>query len=179
MSDNKQQKINQQLLEELNSKDSSTALEAVAKIRSQASAEIIPDLLEKWFSSEGKLQEDLTELLYTLKDSEVIEPLLDALDEDRFQANRDKIISIFWNTGMHPVDHLSTFVHIALNGTYMEALECLTLIENVEDPFPEEEIMDSLLMLKDYFAEEASKTDEKRELIRTIATILQYKDETQ
>jgi hypothetical protein len=70
-------------------------------------------------------------------------------------------------------------VRIALEGNFMEALECLTLIENLEAPLPEEELMDALIQLKDYFSDKNHEQQDKFDLIRTIATILKYTDDNQ
>jgi hypothetical protein len=173
----KQKKINAQLVADLNNKDEAIVLEAIKKVRSLASAEIIPDLLWKWVHAKGEVEHQLTEVMFTLKDKEVIEPLVDALDEDRFKPYREKILTVFWNAGMNPVEHLSTFVGVAIEGTFMECFECLTIIENMEPPFPEEEMLDSLLQLKAYFGNVESEKEEKYTLMRTIATIVKVTEE--
>lgn len=175
----KQSTINKQLSEELNSKDKSIVLEAVRKCRSLGSAELIPELIALWIKSDGEIEKELTELLYTLKDKSVIDALVETLDDPRFVAYRERIITIFWNAGLEPKEHLSTFVRIAIQGNYMECLECLTLIENMEPPFPEEELMDSLIQLKEYFATPGADQQEKYTLVQTITTIIKVHDDNQ
>ena len=175
----KQKKINAQLIADLNSESETVVLETIKKIKSLATADIIPQLIEKWVNSAGEVEHQLTELLFTLKDKEVIDPLVDVLDDEKMKEHRERIISIFWNAGLNPVDHLSTFVGIAVEGNFMECLECLTLIENLEPPFPEEEMMDSLLQLKAYFGNKESEKEEKFPLMRSIATIIKVNEETE
>lgn len=174
----KQKKINAQLIADLNHNDNAIALESIRKIKSLATAEIIPDLIKKWVTSGGEIETQLTELLYTLKDPEAVDKLMEVLDDDSFSGSREKILSIFWNAGLNPVQHLSTFVGIAIEGSFMECLECLTIIENMEPPFPEEEMMDSLLQLKAYFGNTSSETEDKYPLMRSIATIIKVTEET-
>lgn len=175
----KQQKINDQLGEELQSRDQEIVLEAIRKIKSVGHVELIPLLIQKWFTSEGEIENSLTELLFSLKDESVIPALIQQLQNEKSPENRAKLISIFWNSGFEPKDELSLFVKIAVEGSFFEAFEALTLIETMEDPFPEEELMESLLLLKNYFAEEKNKEDQKYSLLRTMATYLSVSDEYQ
>ncbi len=180
MSEN-QKLVRKQLIEDLNSKDEDTVLAAISRCKSLGDAEMIPQLLDIYIAadSESPVGIEMQEMLYTMKDKRVIEPLVEALDEKRFIPHRAKIIPILWNAGFEPKDHLSTFVRIALEGNFMEALECLTLIENLEDPLPEEELMDALIQLKDYFSDKNHEQEDKYDLIRTIATIVKYTDDNQ
>lgn len=178
-SNSKQEKINQQLTEELNNKDLEIALEAIRKIKSVGHASLIPILIKKWLNSSGELEIKLSELLYSLKDETVIAPLIELLKTEKSGTNRAKIISIFWNCGFEPKENLSLFVKIATSGDFFEAFECLTLIETMVAPFPEEELMESLLLVKEYFAEHKNNDDQKYSLIRTIATYISVNDEYQ
>lgn len=175
----RQKKINQQLIEEINHKDESVVLDALKKIRSIGHPDLIEPLLEKWIKSSGEVETQLTDLLYSLKDTKSVAPLISALQNKKFTHHRDKIVSIFWNAGLEPKDDLSVFVKIAIDGNFMEALECLTLIENLEPPFSEEQLMDSLLLLKEYFASNPNEDDQKYTLLRTIATIIKFTDDHQ
>ena len=173
----KQEQINKQLTEELNSKDILVVKEALQKSRSVGSAELIPVILKKWFTSDGEIQSDITDLLYTLKDKKTIPFLVEALETPQFDSQRDKIISVFWNAGMEPKEHLSLFVKIGCEGNYLECLESLTLIENMDPPFPEEQLLESMIHLKKYFGEEKNKQDQKYDLVRSIATVVSVRDD--
>lgn len=173
----KQEQINKQLTDELNSKDILVVKEALLKLRSVGSAEMIPLILRKWFSSEDEIHNDITDILHTLKDKKAIPFLVAALSSDEFDSQRDKIISVFWNAGLDPKEYLSLFVKIACEGNYMECLECLTVIENLDPPLPEEQIMESLLILKTYFVNDKNRDDQKYPLVRTIATFVSVRGE--
>jgi len=173
----KQEQINKQLTEELNSKDILVVKEALLKLRSVGSAEMIPVILRKWFSSADEVQSDITDILYTLKDKKTIPFLITALSSEEFDSQRDKIISVFWNAGLEPKEYLSLFTKIACEGNYLECLECLTVIENLDPPLPAEQLLESLLILKTYFANDKNKQDQKYELVRTIATFVSVRGE--
>jgi hypothetical protein len=51
----------------------------------------------------------------------------------------------------------------------METLDCLTIIENLEGPFMEEDILEAQLHLKSYLEDTATKDDQKSHLLSEIA----------
>lgn len=174
---NKQQSINNNLLEELNSPNMDVAIQAVEKIKSIASEEIIPELLKMWYKTKGELNKRIEDLLFSVKNKKKAEEILiQELKREKLAERREKIVSVFWNAKLNPANELSLFVKIAIEGTYMECLECHTLIENMEGPYPEQQLLESMLLLKEYFGK--NKTEEKKPLLQSIATIVQYKDDT-
>lgn len=168
-----------QLREELLSGKETIVLDAIKKIRAEGNRELIPDLVRLWLKEEGAIKTELTNLLYELKDNTVTEALIELLDEKEFIPAREQILTIFWNAGLDTREHLSTLVRIALQGNYMQTLEVLTIIENLDPPFPEEEIMDALIQLKSYFANPEAEKEEKFKLLQTITTIIKVHDDNQ
>jgi hypothetical protein len=168
-----------QLREELHSSNPTVVLDAIKKIRSEGHRDLIPDLVRLWLKEEGIIHTELTELLYTLKDNTVTEALIELLDQKEFADSKERILTIFWNAALDTRDHLSILVGTAIHGNYMQALEVLTIIENLDPPFPEEEIMDALIQLKGYFADPKSEKEEKFKLIQTITTIIKVHDDNQ
>ena len=66
-------------------------------------------------------------------------------------------------------DYIDDFVLIATNGNFMEALDCLTIIENLEGPFMEENILECQLHLKAYLEKDHPKDDQKAHVLSEIA----------
>ena len=54
----------------------------------------------------------------------------------------------------------------------METLECLTIIENMEGPFMEEDILESQLHLKRYLEGEGQQDKQKAQLLSEIALLI-------
>jgi hypothetical protein len=52
-----------------------------------------------------------------------------------------------WNTGLQPVDAVSQVSELAASGDYALRLECLTLLESIEDPIPEEQLLESIAVV--------------------------------
>jgi hypothetical protein len=162
------------LLFDLQSKDNAVVLKALSKARSIGTEKVISQLVNLMVhGGTEKIKAAAKSILLELKLSSAVEPLIKELKNPKVKDARDVIISVFWSAGLDASHHVDVFVKIAIEGTYMECLECLTVIENLHPPFQEELINDSLLMLKDYFADGA---DEKEELMKSITTIIKEID---
>lgn len=173
----KQDKIQEDLQKELQSTEEKTVLDAIHKIKYHGHPKLIPDLLNRWFNSSGEIENALTNLLYSLKDKAVIPVLFEEIDKSKNKDHREKIISILWNAGLEPKNYLVKLIQIAIKGDFLEALECLTVIENMEPPFPEDQLMESQILLKEYFANHP--TGDKVSIIRSIVTFIQFTEDTQ
>jgi hypothetical protein len=58
---------------------------------------------------------------------------------------------------------------LASQGDFLEALDCLTIIENMSGPFDESQLLESQLLLKEYVEERAPQTDQKAQIMSEIA----------
>ena len=54
----------------------------------------------------------------------------------------------------------------------MEAFECLTIIENLDGPFEENQTLEAQLYLKEYLENEKGKDESRDELISDIAVLI-------
>ena len=78
------------------------------------------------------------------------------------------VIASVWNANINGLSHLDTFVRIAIEGDFYEAVECLTVIEESEGELIEEKILDSLLLLKAYMVDAKNENDPKKTIMDSI-----------
>ena len=64
------------------------------------------------------------------------------------------------------------FVEIEVDGNFMEALECLTIIENLEGTLEERHILESQLHLSDYVKDTDPKDPQKAQIMSEIALLI-------
>jgi len=81
-------------------------------------------------------------------------------------------LTTIWNMKVDFSGYIDEFVHIAVFGDFMETLECLTIIENMEGPFMEEDILESQLHLKRYLEGEGQQDKQKAQLLSEIALLI-------
>ena len=149
-------KITQQKQEKINTLLSELKSENIAKIKTTLDAleligneSVIYPILSALNPTEEHHEKNqlLLEFLCTIKDSNSKETFINALSEDEFKIIRDKILSVIWNSPLDFSEYLDYFVRIAVDGSFMESVECLTILENLEGPFEEEQLMEAQVIL--------------------------------
>ena len=149
----------------LASTDEKEVRKAVEEAREQGDARIVPDLIEVWAITENEeLRNEILKIFYDLKDSEATQHLLEALDHPDIQ-DRSDLLAVFWNSRLDGSEKLDKFTEIAVEGSYQEAFEALTAIEEMEGPFDENTVMEGQLWIKTYYAQ---GEDEKKPIIEAI-----------
>ena len=166
-------KINQieaQIVQGLQSEDDSAVLKAIKKARSKGTEKVIPAMFEVYANSKNSsVKEAVTKLLQELKSTSAIDPLIDQLSSPHENC-RILALSAIWNSGLNVNDYIDEIVQTVNNGDFQEAFEALTIIENLEPPFDEEVILNSQLMLNQYFNKNTPA--EKDSLVKEIASII-------
>lgn len=119
-----------------------------------------------------KMHQEVLEFLSTLNDSKAADVMIELIKNSKFSTVRRELLSTLWNSKLDYSYYLPEFVAIAVDGDFMEALECLTIIENLEGPFEERHILDSQLHLKDYLEDSDPKDPQKSQIMSEIALIV-------
>lgn len=175
--DNKQKKLIDDLVLDLQSNDEKRLASALKRVRAKGSEEVVPWLFKLIEKKVDKLiQEEAKQIILELKSTKAIPALLNQLKSENPKA-RELALSAFWHSSFNAKEHIDKFVEAAINGSFMETLEAYTIIDNLEGPFDEVVIIESQLLLKKYFTENKEKND-KNELLITIATIIDTFEKT-
>lgn len=123
-------------------------------------------------SSDEASKEQVLEFLCNLKDSKSMLMVMDCLNQSRFRPIRKEILTTIWNSPLDYSMYLQDFVKLAVENDYLDTLECLTVIENLDGPFEERSLLESLLYLKDYHEGKYPKSKEKDQLMSEIALLV-------
>ena len=159
-----------QILSDLKAADDKLVAHAIKSLEIHGKSEAIKPICKRLMEPMSeKNRADLIEVLCSLKDSETRVEIMDVLADDQYFPVRKEILNAIWNMKVDFSDYVAEFVEIAVNGDFMEALDCLTIIENMEGPFIEEDILDSQLHLKNYLESDAPKDHQKAQLMSEIA----------
>ena len=119
--------------EALLSADDARILKALATVDERGDARSIMPLLNALAkTSEQKVQQRITEMLYQVKVSGAVEELMKALQDPALRSVRRTILATFWNAGLDVRDQVDALVAVAVEGDAEECFECLTVIENQE-----------------------------------------------
>jgi hypothetical protein len=169
-----------QLLADLRSGDEHKIASAIRSFHSHGDATVIAPLVEVWsagLSDENEAR--ITELFEGLKDTTAIEPLMDSFRSSSDPQMRRRLVSAFWNSKLDFSEYLADFVLFAVEGDFMDAFEAITLIEQFESAVPESAILESQLLLREYFGGNENRDDQKDTIIGDIALIVkQFEEQT-
>lgn len=176
---NKQQqlKINQ-LLTDLKSGEDLKVGAAIKSFHVHGDASVIAPLIEVWRAGLSPENEaTMLELFEGLKDTTTIEPLMEAFRNESNELIRRKLLTAFWSSKLDFSAYLSDFVLFAIEGDFLDAFEAITLIEQFESVIAEATIMESQLLLKEYFGGTENRGEQKDSILSDIALLLKQFDE--
>jgi hypothetical protein len=161
------------ILADLRSNDDKKIAKAIKSLEAHGNATVIKPLADKLLCGVSeKLEGKIIELLCSLKDTTVVVEMMDVIEDEKYRPIRQKLLSTIWNTKVDFSDYIDEFVLIATQGDFMETLDCLTIIENLEGPFMEENILECQLHLKNYLESDAPKDEQKAQLLSEIAVAI-------
>ena len=163
----KAQKI-QSLLKDITSDSITKVKTALEALEINGDASVIPAIIDE-LTTEGHSEKNmlLLDFLAIIKTPNAIHSFIEALENNEFRNKRQLILNSIWNSPLNFSEYLSKFVEIALNGDFMETLECLTIIENLPGPFDEKAVFESHLLLTNSSKE--SFDESKKEFLSEIA----------
>lgn len=162
---------------ELKSGNETKISAAIKILQTNGHANILPELVEllKTKTSQ-KIRAELMELLNDLRDSSVAETMIELIKDENNKSVLQELLSAIWGSKVDYSQYLPEFIAIAVDGDFMIALECLTIIENLEGPFEERLVLESQLHLRDYVENSTPKEEKKAKIMSEIALIIKDLD---
>ncbi len=165
----KQSQKLQSILSDLHSGDEKKASKAIKSLEMNGNSTVIRELAECLLRTTSEVnKKEILELLSSLKDSSISVEMIEVIGDERFLKVRQPLLSTIWNMKVDFSNYVDDFVQIATEGDFLEALDCLTIIENLDGPFMEEDILECQLHLKNYL-EKNVRDEQKAHILSEIA----------
>ncbi|AEA43043.1 hypothetical protein [Fluviicola taffensis] len=171
---NKQDKLKVgKLITDLQSKEEVKIAGALKAFSVHGHASVIDPIIETWRNGLSKENEALVfDLFQSLKDTSAIEPLMEAFKNPTNSNLQRKLLATFWNSKLDFSDYLADFVLFGIEGDFLDALEAITVIENFEMMAPESAILESQLLLTEYFGQNQGEDQQKDAILTDLALLL-------
>lgn len=161
-----------QLLIKLESGEETKILEALKGFQVHGDSSVITNLLNVWDQHhEGNISNGILQFMCDLKHNDSVNPIMEAVNSGSYPNIRLDLLTSIWNSKVDYSEFLNDFIERAVKGDFMETLECLTIIENMEGPFQEHQFLDAQITLSEY-AEIQKKEPKKEQLMSEIARIV-------
>ena len=122
------------------------------------------------------VKKEVLEFLSNVIDPKLPPLFLPFIQEEKYASIRQELLSVVWNSKLDYSSFLADFVEVAIEGNFIIALECLTVLENLEGPFEEHQLLESQLHLKEYIASDRSMEDDQKTTV--ISEIALYMDKS-
>lgn len=174
----KQIKVNE-LIRNLSSDEEKVVVKAIKSLKTngnETSIEPLISLLVKADSDEVK--REVRDLLNTIKTTSVPAELIKCLNNSDYAAARQDILISIWSTALDYNQYFGDIAQATVDGDLMEAIECITILENLEEGLNEDELMDGILIFKTYLVDKKAESSPKNDIIMEIVNMLQEMNDT-
>ena len=170
----KQKKI----LDDLNSDKQDLSLSALKLLEIDGGLVIIPELFEIYRKQRNtEVKKKILEFISNIQKQEAATEIVCLIEEELNPSFRQEFLTIIWNSKLDFSAHLADIVSIAVLGDFLQALDCLTIMENMPGPFEEHQLLESQLYLKDYLDNRNEEENQKNQLISEIALFIKEQNE--
>ena len=110
------------------------------------------------------------ETLLTLKKEKAGDLLIDAIKKSDKEEYVHILVSACWESEINFSGNLAYFTELVMHPDYLVSIEAITVIENMEGPFDENDLKNSISQLKQY---KTQLTNEQLVLINDLIDVLQ------
>lgn len=141
-------------------------------LKSEGDTNILKDLARLLIYKEDAEGKQILSVLNDLNDSSATQEMIEILRDEEFLPVRQALLTTVWNSKLNYSGYLPEFVEIATEGSFLEALDCLTILEGMEGPFEERHILEAQLFLKEYLEDTSPKDPQKAAIMSEIALFL-------
>ncbi|MDC1194246.1 MAG: hypothetical protein P8M61_00055 [Crocinitomicaceae bacterium] len=162
-----------QLVSDLFQKDEKKVIKTIVLLEGDGDASVIHSLCELYLENKSeKINGKLIEFLSKLNDSSAMKEMIEVIRDEKFAKVRQDLLNTMWQSKLDYSPFLADFVAIACDGSFLEAFECMTIIDNLDGPFEESQTLESQLYLKEYLETEKGKDKQRDEIVSDIAVLI-------
>jgi hypothetical protein len=167
---NTQQKVINQIKADLASDNSSIVSKALVKTKAKGNEELIAPLVELYKTTDNKLKQEVKNIFSELKNKDCVDFLLPHLMQDN-QEVKELILFSMWSSGIDMTDYIVELIEYSCDGEFMVILEALTVLENLEGPFNDEDLFQASTIIQEKIYE--SEDNNKKELLQSMSNVIQ------
>ncbi len=163
------------VMDNLFSKDDDKVRKAIEALQEHPQVNFIAPLISVFIhSAEGDLKNELRDILNTIKVTGFEEEFMKALRNTEWKAHYGQIMAFMWNCGGNPKDHVKELIQMGINGGMETILECYSIIEVMDGPLSEEQLIESQTFLHDQFKQ--MPEGHPKQIVAMISNLLAEKE---
>jgi hypothetical protein len=148
---------------------------AIEKIQENPSVEYIQPLLALFFdTNDAELKERLSTMMGSLKVSGFEDELMQALRKPEWKMHRGQVMAFMWNAGGNPVEFVRELTEMAVEGGMETLLECYSILDTMEGPLLEAQLIESQTFLHENF--QRMQDGHEKQLVAMLSNVLAEKE---
>ncbi len=116
-----------------------------------------------------KNRKEIMHFFSSLIDPNTAATMVELIQNDDLLSIRQMLLTTIWSGKIDYSAFVAEFVELAVEGDFLIAMDCLTIIEQMSGPFSESHLLEAQLHLKEYLEKTAEKEQKHREIMSEIA----------
>jgi hypothetical protein len=154
----------------LHAEEEETFRDGLASLEGKGTLSMLDSLVDCYLNTAVEFKKRRLHLfLSSITKKGIREAWLGMVHEETNLSKKTQLINILWNSRIDFSPYLLEFVRWAGEGDYTLTLECLTLVEQMEGPFQEEQLLGSICLVRDYLQSHSEMSDQKKALLQSLA----------
>lgn len=149
-------KEQQALVTDLFSTKDSTVIKALEELRTLGNENTLEPIIQTLVDTKSEVvRTEIVRYLNELKSAKATAPLFKAILSPKYHVFQAELVAALWESGLDCNAYITPLVELAINEDYLVAIEALTVIENTNPPYNQEELsklivkVDSAILLAD------------------------------
>lgn len=139
------QKLDSHIKNDLFATNTERVISAINRIKERGNKLYLPMLFELLASQpEAEVEKEIEKLLSTVKSKDTVPYFAEALENEKFKSIQKTLLTACWQNGLDFANYLPVFVEIVITGTWENAFEAFTVIDNLEH-LPDPQIVDQTI----------------------------------
>jgi len=139
------QKLDTHIKNDLFATNAERVISAINRIKERGNKLYLPILFELLASQpEAEVEKEIEKLLSTVKSKDTVSYFAEALENEKFKSIQKTLLTACWQNGLDFSNYLPVFVEIVITGTWENAFEAFTVIDNMEY-LPEPQVVDLVI----------------------------------
>lgn len=133
---------------------------------------VMEPMAQVMFAMSDRLRKHLiAEFFANIEQPEAKTELVRIITNLESKAQQTELLNVIWNSRMDFSEFLLDVVELAIDGSFEVTMECHTIIENMDGPFEERDVLECQLLLSAY-EKHPTRSNEKDFLIADIASFI-------
>lgn len=169
------------ILKDINTGEEKKIIEGLKALKVNGDDNVILPIVDVWIKGVSPLTEqEIITFLGDIKSTTSVQSIMDILLDEEYNEIHVPLLSTIWNSKVDYSEYIVDFVSLAVQYDFIVALECLTVIENMEGPFEEHHILDAEIILREFAEkhnEDKAEEEKKIQMVMEISKLVRSFDD--